>query len=107
MSRKVKTKADLRRFMIKHSACWQAFQWVRSQEIESFKEIWDACPHIEWLVWMMRQQDPFLAEQWENYAYKKVPIHFYNPTESMQTYVRRRNLAYTKRLALLKRAYKG
>ena len=101
---KVETKADLLKFMATHRACGRATKWVKSRKEKTFLEIWNACPRIDWLDWMLQRQDYDLAEEWWRYVIQKAPRVVSVEHGSSENMWR---LLDEARLALLKRAYRG
>ena len=47
-------KTEIENYLQKHNACREGAAYARTQK--SLAEVWDNCPKLEWLFWMLAKQ---------------------------------------------------
>lgn len=79
MTRYLKTKEHLLRFMDEHGACDESYAFVCPLE-GSFEEIVDRCPEYSWLTWLLAIQNPHTAAAFANRCAQRV-AHLFGPLD--------------------------
>lgn len=46
---------EVRDFILDHSPCEEAREWLRAGKFQTMADAWEACPRGDWMMWMLRK----------------------------------------------------